>query len=386
MKVLIAEDDPVSRQVLQNYLEQWGHEVVLAENGRLAWELFESQHPPLVISDWMMPELDGLELLRRIRSHPGPGYVYVILLTARARTVDLVQGMEAGANDFLAKPFDRDELRVRLRAGERVVRLEQDLARRNGELRAANQRMKRDLEAAARVQQALLPSTLPEFPDLSFAWKFKPCEELAGDLLGIVPLDDQHVALYVLDVSGHGLTAALLSVTVRYFLSPLPSAEAPPFLSPAALARDLSRRFPVDAATGQYVTLLYGVLNRGARTFRYVSAGHLGPVYLPCAGEPVLCTASGLPIGVNPEAPYQEHVIGLGPGDRLYLYSDGIPEAVNADGTAYGSDRLLAVLRQSRGQPLADSLEALVAGAEQWCGTPYLKDDVSVLGMEFREG
>ncbi len=386
MKVLIAEDDPVSRQVLHTYLEQWGHQVIMAENGRLAWELFETQRPPLVISDWMMPELDGLELVRRIRAHPGPGYVYVILLTAKARKVDIVQGMEAGADDFLTKPFDRDELRVRVRAGERVVRLEQDLARRNHELRAANQRMKRDLEAAARVQQALLPTTLPECREVCFAWKFKPCEELAGDLLGVVPLDDRHLALYVLDVSGHGPAAAMLSVTVRSFLSPLPAVGTLPFLAPAALARELSRRFPVDAATGQYFTLLYGVLDCTTRAFRYVSAGHLGPVHLPREGEPALCSVSGFPIGVNPEAPYQEHVVALGPGDRLYLYSDGIPEAVNADGLEYGTDQLLAVLDQSRAQSLADSLETLVVGVEHWCGTPHLKDDISVLGMEVLDG
>jgi sigma-B regulation protein RsbU (phosphoserine phosphatase) len=382
MKVLIAEDDPVSRQVLQSYLEQWGHTVVMAENGRQAWELFQTQQPPLVITDWMMPEVDGLELLRRIRAHPDFGYVYVILLTARSRKVDIVQGMDAGADDFLAKPFDRDELRVRVRAGVRVARLEQDLARRNTELRAANQRMKRDLEAAARVQQALLPTTLPDCPDVGFAWKFKPCEELAGDLLGIVPLDARHLALYVLDVSGHGPAAAMLSATVRHFLSPLAAAATPPLLAPAALAHELSRRFPVDAATGQYFTLLYGVLDREQRTFRYVSAGHLGPVHLPHGGEPVLCSAVGLPIGVNPEVAYHEYTIRLGIGDRLYLYSDGIPEAVRADGWPYGAERLLASLQQSRAQSLAESLETLVSGVEQWCGTPHLKDDVSVLGME----
>jgi signal transduction histidine kinase len=108
---------------------------VAAGDGAEAWQLFVENEFPVVISDWMMPEMDGLELVRRIRASERPGYVYIILLTARAQTEDLVKGMEAGADDFVAKPFERDELRVRLRAGERIIQLEQTLARQNQELR-----------------------------------------------------------------------------------------------------------------------------------------------------------------------------------------------------------------------------------------------------------
>jgi two-component system, NtrC family, sensor kinase len=137
MKVLIAEDDPVSRRLLQAHLERWGHEVTAAADGGEAWRLFEAGTFPLVVSDWMMPEIDGPELIRRIRACPRPGYVYVILLTARAKKEDVVQGMEAGANDFVTKPFDREELRVRIRAGERIVQLEHSLAEQNQALREA---------------------------------------------------------------------------------------------------------------------------------------------------------------------------------------------------------------------------------------------------------
>jgi signal transduction histidine kinase len=137
VKVLIAEDDPVSRRLLQGHLERWGHAVTAAVNGGEAWRLFEAGEFPLVVSDWMMPELDGPELVRRIRAAGRPGYVYVILLTARSQKEDVVQGMEAGADDFVTKPFDREELRVRLRAGERIVQLEHTLAEQNQALREA---------------------------------------------------------------------------------------------------------------------------------------------------------------------------------------------------------------------------------------------------------
>ncbi len=135
MKILIAEDALVSRRLLERHLQTWGHEVVAATDGAEAWQLFGTDEFPIVISDWMMPEIDGLELVRRIRASERPGYVYIILLTAKSETEDLVAGMEAGADDFMGKPFERDELRVRLRAGERIIQLEKTLAQQNRELR-----------------------------------------------------------------------------------------------------------------------------------------------------------------------------------------------------------------------------------------------------------
>ncbi|MCI0701272.1 MAG: response regulator [Planctomycetia bacterium] len=135
MRVLIADDEPVSRKLLQSYLQKWGYEVTAAQNGAEAWRLFQESSFSIVITDWMMPEVDGLELIRRIRAANHSGYVHATLLTAKAQKEDLVEGMEAGADDFLTKPFDRDELRVRLRAAERIVKLEQSLAEQNRVLR-----------------------------------------------------------------------------------------------------------------------------------------------------------------------------------------------------------------------------------------------------------
>jgi two-component system, NtrC family, sensor kinase len=135
MNVLIADDDPVARQLVVSFLTRWGEQVTAAEDGAAAWNLFRAGDYPVVITDWMMPNLDGLELIRRIRAHPTPGYVYTILLTSLSEKKDLVHGMEAGADDYLAKPFDREELRVRLRQGQRVVGLERSVEAKNRALR-----------------------------------------------------------------------------------------------------------------------------------------------------------------------------------------------------------------------------------------------------------
>lgn len=135
MKILIADDDSVSRLLLINYLNKWEYEVTVAEDGTQAWEMFQKEEFPMVIFDWMMPGIDGPDLIRKIRSIEGRGYVYTILLSGRSQKDDLVVGMESGADDFVTKPFDHDELRVRLRAGERIVQLEHSLRDAQEELR-----------------------------------------------------------------------------------------------------------------------------------------------------------------------------------------------------------------------------------------------------------
>ena len=180
MRILIAEDERITRRSLQKQLEGWGHDVVAAEDGAAAWDRFQKQQFDIVVTDWDMPRMDGRQLIERIRGSGESGYVYLIMLTGRSEKADLVAGMEAGADDFLAKPFDRNELRVRLNAGERIIRLERNLAARNVDLADANKRMKSDLEAAADIQRDLLPKDLPDTLGANFAWYYEPCDELAA--------------------------------------------------------------------------------------------------------------------------------------------------------------------------------------------------------------
>ncbi len=155
MKVLVVDDDAISRKLLRTYLEKWGYQVTQAEDGAVGWSLFQTDDFPLVIADWMMPEMDGVELVRRIRAHERPGFVYCILLTARSHKEDLVEGMDAGADDFLSKPFDRDELRVRLREGERIVTLERAAAQQTPATGPAAPGSAGNAGLAAEIEQAL---------------------------------------------------------------------------------------------------------------------------------------------------------------------------------------------------------------------------------------
>src|SRR5262249_24867741 len=175
----------------------------------------------------------------------------------------------------------------------------------------------------------------------------------------------------------------------RHFLSPVPSSASllrrplpgstvSRITPPAEVAVELNQRFQMDPLTGQYFTLLNGVLDLEAREFSYVSAGHPAPVHLSRERGSTFLTAAGFPIGVLEEATYQERVVPLQPGDRLYLYSDGILEAFNARDEQFGRDRLLRTLEQGRTLPLRDSLALLLATVEEWRGGTHLVADVSV--------
>ena len=393
MKILIAEDDGVSRRVLETRLEKWGHQVVITKDGAEAWNVFKDEEFSMVITDWMMPELDGVELLKRIRSSHTSGYVYIMMLTAKQQKNDLLEAMEAGADDFLTKPFDKDELRVRLRAGERIIELEKNLARRNRELKTVNERMKQDLEAASSIQRSLLPAKTPDIPGFNFAWKFKPCDELAGDSLNIFALEDQHVGLYVLDVSGHGVSAALLSVTLSRLLSPtsdqstlvkqqLKDSAGFSLVSPAQVAEQLNRQFKLDTRTGQFFTILYSILNIKTGELRYVSAGHPSIALLSRNTDPSLLENPGFPIGFIETAEYDENLIRLKPGDRLYMYSDGITEAKNTRKELFSEKRLIEVLHKNFFLPLDESLSALLMSLEKWNGTGEYEDDITILAIE----
>lgn len=260
---------------------------------------------------------------------------------------------------------------------------------------ASNERMRQDLRRAADVQRTLLPSRPPKLEGANLAWKLEPTDELAGDTLNVVRLDEHHLALYVLDVSGHGVSSALLSVTLNHWLSPdrgqsglftKGRGDTYRIVSPVEVARKLNRQFPMDVETAQYFTLLYGILDTRTYDFAYVTAGHPPPVLLSEDGEVKQLPGTGVPIGLVADAAFGQHAIRLDAGDRLYLFSDGLFEAGNRDGEEFGIDRMLSVIEASRDQDLELSNDRLFDAVRSWrVGAPF-PDDLSILSLEVTEG
>lgn len=270
-----------------------------------------------------------------------------------------------------------------------------DRKRTEEELAQANRRMSQSLEAAAAIQRTLLPESMPDVPGIEFAWAFDPCYELAGDSLDVFQIDDEHLALYVLDVVGHGVPAALLSVTLAQILSfsrrqaalsgKGSFADRRLVASPKAAAERLNQLFPMNQERRQYFTLFYGVLHLPSRQLRYVAAGHPAPVLLSADGTSRNLPVGGFPIGLARQPKYKERTAKLNSGDRLYLYTDGLIEAADEDGLEFGAEQLTEEVRAARQMSLVESVEALESSAKSWAGG-RLDDDLSILALEVAGG
>jgi phosphoserine phosphatase RsbU/P len=375
-----------------------GHEVMEAADGESAWRLVEENPISFVVSDWMMPNLAGVDLCRRIRAANFERYVYVILCTAKGEKSDLIEGMDAGADDFLVKPIGPEELRVKVRAGERVLRLQQGLAEKNRELAGINNRLKsahehieNDLKAAAWMQERLLPPPALQAHGVRCEWRLQPSGYVAGDIFNFFALDEQRVGFYLLDVSGHGVPAAMLSVTLSMVLapdathgSPLkrfdPVAEAFEVLSPGDAIRELNRRFQLK--DDRYFTIVYGVINTCSSLLEVAQAGHPGPILIRRGGDPEVLGAGGMPVGLWHDIEFDCCDKSVSHGDRLLLYSDGVTECMNIQGEAFGEGRMLACLKQRPAEPLDELLEGLLAEIRNWRSVTEFGDDISLLAIE----
>ncbi|WP_412531205.1 PP2C family protein-serine/threonine phosphatase [Leclercia adecarboxylata] len=374
-------------------LAQWGYKVSEAENGLAALQILESQPVSLVISDWEMPEMDGLTLCREIRSRQIGHYIYVILLTARENPDDLTLGFDAGADDFLSKPVEQSELRARLHAGARILSLEATLAARNARLSEALRQIEQDLEVAARIQQSVLPAHQQRYRDYFSDWLFLPSAWVSGDIFNVFPLDN-HLGFYCVDVSGHGVGAAMMSLAVaRQFLH---GRAVERFLftaddevaSPAEVVRILNGRFCSDEVEiVSYFTMIYGVIDLDTGEGKLCQAGHPTPFIVSPDGEVRAVGSGGAPVGLMPDLSWTNVDFTLAAGERLCLFSDGITECENLAGEQFGPQRLQEALRHGAALGLNDLLAQFARHLIHWRSgenqeQPTMADDVSLLVIE----
>jgi sigma-B regulation protein RsbU (phosphoserine phosphatase) len=396
--ILVVDDNEANRETLSRRLQRRGYDVSTANNGRQAITLIAERSFDLVLLDWMMPVMNGLETLEQIRRTRSTTGLPVIMATAKGESADVVQALGLGANDYVTKPLDFAVVLARVqtqlalkRSVEQILELEQRLSAANAELLKNAERLQEELSAAAKIQEAFLPTSLAPVPGVEFAWAFQPCAELAGDALNIVRLDAEHVAMYVLDVTGHGVAASLLAVAAARVLTAnagtdsilLDKSVRQP-TGPAEVANRLDKRFAWDSATGQFITLFYAVLHIPTRRLAYVSCGHPPAIRVSAAGVATPLQGSGMPIGLG--GAYEDRAVNLEPGERLFLYTDGVTEARGASGELFETNRMIEAL-QSRGEvTLRQSIDRLLAQVKQWQGELPAKDDISVLGLELADG
>jgi len=390
VKLLIVEDDPNSMSLLRKLVEQMGFEIFAARNGAEALTILHREDIRLVVTDWMMPVMDGATLCRIIRGMKTPGYVYIIFLTGRTNKADLIDGMKAGADDYLAKPCNAEELQVRINAGIRVLKLEHSLVEKNEVIR-------KDLEAAKELQRSFLPKSLPVLSNLEFAERFIPSTYVSGDIYSVFRLDETNFGFYHIDVMGHGVLSALFSLSVHQRLlrdlypygllkAPIDAEPCCRINSPIEVARILNTEKLLERF-GSYFTMVYGTLNIGSGRMELYRAGHNPPLILRADGSSSCVAEGGPPIGLGiPMDDNDAVLIQLAPGDAFVVFSDGVNECRSHgdSGAVYGFERAREVLEKSLRLGLEAGLDRLIADLDRFHGGSEFEDDVSVMALRWK--
>jgi len=375
--LLLADDDAANREMLARRLQRQGYEVSVASSGLEVLRLLRAQKSDLVLLDMIMPGLDGYQVLTRMKSDPMLADLPVIIISSLDQENSVARCIEAGAEDYVAKPFNSVLLRARIGACLEKKRLRERERQTFEALKQSQESLCGELAEAAAYVRSLLPAPLETGP-VHAAWRFHPSTQLGGDAFGYHWLDEDHFAVFVLDVCGHGVGAALLSVSVMNVLKnrSVPNVD---FTDPGAVLAALNQTFPMERQNNMFFTIWYGVLSKGTRELKFACGGHPPAVLIhPAEPSPTLLRAPGAIIGGFPEAKYVSEQHTLMPGSRLYIFSDGIYELARAGGATVQLDEFVVEL----GKPAAASkLDDIMAWAASIRAGANFEDDVSILEL-----
>ncbi|MEM6451604.1 MAG: SpoIIE family protein phosphatase [Cyanobacteria bacterium P01_D01_bin.105] len=384
-RVLVIEDEAINQLILKQTLSQEGYEVAVASNGKTGLALAQRFSPMLIICDWMMPQMNGLEVCQAVKSDADMRSTFFILLTARSELQDRVDGLDAGADDFLNKPIQPPELLARVRAGLRIYHTAQSLRSLTAELQAQQQKLSNELTQAATYVTSLLPPPLTGKVEVTS--QFLPSAQLGGDCFDFYWLDDDHLVIYVLDVSGHGLGAALPSVSMQQVLrsQSLPNAD---FYDPSSVLSGLNNIFQMSSQNPRFLTIWYGLYQHSAQRITYASAGHPPALRISPNGDSQLIGQLGqLPIGLFPDTTYQYDQCDITSGSVLYTFSDGLYEIQQADGSRWDYNGLIKVItqlhQQNNQQKAVPSLSRLLDHIRRLKEVKTFDDDCSIVQMSF---
>ncbi len=408
--ILVVDDAPDNLMLLEAILDsdEFGA-IFLASSALEAYEYIginssdKTAEIDLILMDIMMPEVTGIEAIREIRKHEAYQDIPIVVVSAKSETQDLVEAFEAGAVDYLTKPINELELLARIRS---MLRLksetdhrkfhEKELERLAKILEEKNQRLSKlleelhdDLEAAGNMQRSMLPDKRLKIEGLKFSWYYEPCENIGGDLLNFVPLGDGKVALFILDVSGHGIQSAMLAVSVHRMLSAWEGSNSILRLpdgslrAPEEIATELNAEFMLHKNNFQYFTMIYGIMDVKRNCFCYCRAGHTPLLIQRSDGNIEVFNDGSVPVGLTEDCAFQQFCVDVKPGDRLILFSDGITEARRtSDKSFFGDDRFLDLIRRTRQIEPDQAMHQIIKELKNWLGETSPADDITLMIVE----
>ncbi|MBX3729425.1 MAG: fused response regulator/phosphatase [Candidatus Sumerlaeia bacterium] len=376
--ILVVDDNEYNREILVENLTDLGFECEEAPDGYETLVRMKRQPlPALVLLDVMMPGIDGFEVCRQLRQDPRTQDVPIIMVTAKAMSRDVVQGLHAGANDYVSKPIDMEVLLARVETHLRLRELSE-------ESRRSNERLMRELAAARAVQESLLPQAaqlreLPASYGLGVAALWRPCEMLGGDFWDIVALSDGSLGLLLIDFAGAGVVPSLYTFRIKTFLQGQIVGIHNPGLAMARLNGELMAMLPEH----ELATCLYARYDPDRRQFTMCNGGCPHPmIYRARTGAVERVAVTGLPVGAFQEASWTEKVVTLDPGDKIVFYTDGLVKGGTTDDGPYNEVRLAELVSQ-RGNQLPSQLAATL-GQDIDALAPHTRhrDDTTVIFAE----
>jgi serine phosphatase RsbU (regulator of sigma subunit) len=370
-RIVVIDDNENDLQVTKRLLDRRGYDTIPAQSGeeglRLAYQLL----PDAIIVDYRMPGMNGFEVTRRIKADPQLQTIPVLMLTGSDSAEHVVEGLGAGAEDFVTKGSDIEIVVARLRALLRM-KAYQD------QLRRMNQQMTRDLQIARRVQEALVPQRAFTSPRIEIRSAYIPSEVLSGDFYDYFTVDD-FMYLFVADVSGHGLPSAILVSLLKSYIH----TEAANDRSLADfMARLNDFLFSVSLPT-QFATAALFRIDAG-RELVYANAAH--PPFLlheRQSGKTIVIEQPSNLLGALPSMQFEECRIKVAPGDTLFVYTDGLTDRVDGNGEFYSIDRVAAVLDRTRDAGVGAVYDAIYADVNDFAATEEFKDDIAFVVTRF---
>jgi len=371
-RIVVIDDSANDLQVTRRFLERRGFQVDAAQSGEEGLALASRCAPDAIVVDYRMPVMDGFEVARRIKTDPFLHTIPVLMLTGSDSVQHVVEGLGAGADDYVTKGSDSEVLLARLRALLRV-KAYQD------QLRRMNDQMTRDLQIARRVQEALVPQGSFRTEHVEIRSAYIPSETLSGDFYDYFTQDGS-LYLFVADVSGHGLPAAILVSLLKSYIH----TEADPHRSLAEFMSSLNNflfsvSLPTQFATAQLFRL------DPDRKLVYANAAHPPFVlYRQETKKAEVVEQPGNLLGAMPDMEFEETPVIVAPGDTLFVYTDGLTDRRNAGGEFYSLDRVAAILEESAGLDLAVTHERIHRDVTEFPASAEFKDDIAFVLTRFQ--
>ncbi len=381
--ILLVDDEKVVRMVTKKRLAKMGHTVIEAEHGLQAMEILRSQSVDLIVTDWMMPEMDGPTLCEAVKSDERLRSTYIILMTALDQPAQIAEGLTRGADDFLTKSASEQEIHARVNAGLRTCQLIKKLADSHRVILAQQQALDTELQSAGDFVVSLLPVQGNPVSNVELAWQYRPSSRLGGDLFQVTPWGNDYLGLMILDMSGHGIGPALRAISLVMMFRDEQMAQRHASYDPGEIIERLNRENPLTDQ-GEYFTIWVGSLHLPTMQLRYASAGHPGAIVTRSGKKPETLGAQTLPIGFDPGQSYVSQQCTLSAGDRLYMFSDGIYEVMSRDEQLWGTEGLSTACESVHGKPLSKALNWIIQQSQAWQKDELFGDDVALVGVEIQ--